>query len=181
MSHQVTMLNEGTKYGYCSGCDCHHYSFVQVNKPTKKDPNRKVWICRKRRTKTGQKPLSERKETRKYKGTKCDDLWRKVIHSRGCCEMNGYLIECNGRLEAHHLIKRSNHAVRHNVENGLLVCAAHHFMAENQSYTFNKEVDRRFPGRLEKLEKICMEQRGGKADLDKARIELENYLRGEAA
>lgn len=176
MTHKVTILNPDTRYGECSVCGKHRSFRICRIKKTKKG-DIPVWECLKRRTPTGKKPLAVRKKGRRYQNNKLDDMWKEAVHLRGQCEMREFDRPCNGRLEAHHLIKRSNYAVRHDPENGLLICTAHHFMAENMALTFNAEVSRRFPGRLERLEKKRMEMRGKKRDLSEDHEVLSNLLK----
>ena len=58
----------------------------------------------------------------KYWKGKCDRLWSRLIRERdGCCIVCG-----NPRLQAHHLISRSAVFYRHNLENGVSLCAQCH-------------------------------------------------------
>lgn len=59
----------------------------------------------------------------KYWKTKADAAWGKLIHLREECAIG---LNCNGNLEAHHLITRANVCTRHNPENGILLCSKHH-------------------------------------------------------
>ncbi len=55
----------------------------------------------------------------------CDVLWRKAVKARDrCCRV------CNreeGKLDAHHIIKRNHMATRWDLSNGCLLCFNHHF------------------------------------------------------
>lgn len=75
--------------------------------------------------------LQKRKDSpkSKYWKTKADALWGKIIHHlypRCAVGETGYSAECNGRVEAHHLISRANTATRHCIENGIGICSIHH-------------------------------------------------------
>ncbi len=60
----------------------------------------------------------------KYWKNKSDALWGLVIHEiYQVCAVND---NCAGRVEAHHLISRSNTATRHSVDNGIGLCSKHH-------------------------------------------------------
>lgn len=54
----------------------------------------------------------------------CDDLWAKLVKKRArhVCEKCG---KAKG-LQSHHIIPRTNMALRHDPENGVCLCIAHH-------------------------------------------------------
>ena len=55
---------------------------------------------------------------------KCDRLWAKLIRSTGKCAIDNE--DCKGPLNAHHLISREIKVLRHNLANGVCLCASHH-------------------------------------------------------
>ena len=59
----------------------------------------------------------------KYWKTKADKEWGRIIHLEESCLVGG---NCAGPLQAHHLISRGKVLTRHEVENGVLLCAFHH-------------------------------------------------------
>ena len=63
--------------------------------------------------------------------TMADKEWRRVVKEVGCCEM------CRSKdkqLHAHHIIKRVNLAYRHDVTNGLCLCAGCHTFASHSAH-----------------------------------------------
>ncbi len=69
----------------------------------------------------------KRDERGEYWLKKADALWGKLIHLQGQCAMIG--IEghkCSGNLEAHHILTRDRHTVRHEPMNGILLCTSGH-------------------------------------------------------
>lgn len=62
------------------------------------------------------------KKSTKAKRNKCDKLWREIICRDGRCE----ICRSSGRIEAHHLISRSAVFFRHNLNNGIALCAQCH-------------------------------------------------------
>lgn len=67
----------------------------------------------------------------KYWRNKADELWGLVIHEiYKTCAVGK---DCSGRVEAHHLISRSNGATRHSIENGIGLCSKHHKFCSNLS------------------------------------------------
>ena len=77
--------------------------------------------------------LQKKKDNPKsgYWQNKADALWGLVIHDiYQVCAVND---ECSGRVEAHHLISRSNKATRHSVQNGIGLCSKHHKFSSNLS------------------------------------------------
>lgn len=59
---------------------------------------------------------------------KADKLWSEIIRSKGRCEVCGR----TDTLNAHHIVSRSNHYLRHETRNGVCLCALHHVFG-NQS------------------------------------------------
>lgn len=54
--------------------------------------------------------------------TKADKKWSELIRSAGKCAICGK----NGQLHPHHLISRARRFFRHNLENGICLCAHCH-------------------------------------------------------
>ena len=54
----------------------------------------------------------------------CDNLWSNMIKQRaeGKCEICG----SDNYLSAHHIVPRTNYALRHDLENGVALCRRHH-------------------------------------------------------
>ena len=54
----------------------------------------------------------------------CDDLWCRKVKERasGKCEYCGN----TKYIQCHHIIPRTNYAVRHDIENGVALCRKHH-------------------------------------------------------
>jgi len=78
---------------------------------------------------------------------KCDTLWAKIIRSKGYCEWCGK----SGRLNAHHAVGRSNHAVRWDLRNGVTLCVACHFKAHQSPLEFAEWFKRARPEDYEYL------------------------------
>jgi len=53
---------------------------------------------------------------------KLDKKWGEIVRSRGRCEVCGQA----GRLNAHHIIGRRNHALRWDIKNGVCLCSGCH-------------------------------------------------------
>jgi len=53
---------------------------------------------------------------------KCDDLWKKIIHLKGYCEVCGTPYGLN----AHHIIGKVNYNLRWDIRNGCLLCITNH-------------------------------------------------------
>jgi hypothetical protein len=62
-----------------------------------------------------------------------DKLWSKVVRVRwhDMCAMSNP--SCAGSLEAHHYIPRARMLLRHDPENGVLLCQFHHATAKYKS------------------------------------------------
>jgi len=54
----------------------------------------------------------------------CDELWSAKVKDRagGKCEICGK----DKYVQAHHIIPRTNYALRHDIENGVALCRRHH-------------------------------------------------------
>jgi hypothetical protein len=165
------MLNEDTRYGCCSECGKHRSFAYKVKK--RKGELIKVWECLKRKTPTGKKPLAVRKESWKYKRDRADDLWAKLVkvHAGHKCEMAGHEWECNGGLQSHHIVGRSEFTLRWELDNGECLCAKHHInFAEAFPALYHADLERRHPGLLERLSELRLKRKltGQKTDVDKA-------------
>ena len=64
--------------------------------------------------------MTKRKKNPWFK--KADKKWGELIRAPGKCAVCGNF----GRVEAHHLIHRQVHFFRHNLENGIALCAQCH-------------------------------------------------------
>lgn len=65
--------------------------------------------------------------TKKRMRKSADDLFSKLVRSRGHCEAAGFdMIECNGVLQCAHLVPRMYLSVRWDPSNAACLCAAHH-------------------------------------------------------
>lgn len=60
----------------------------------------------------------------RYWKLKADKLWKELVHKKhgGCCAVCG----STKWVQAHHLIPRELMSHRHIIQNGMLLCAAHH-------------------------------------------------------
>ena len=54
----------------------------------------------------------------------CDELWSAKVKERagGKCEICGK----DKYIQAHHIVPRTNFALRHDIENGVALCRRHH-------------------------------------------------------
>ena len=60
---------------------------------------------------------------------KCDELWKKIIHLKGYCEV------CNKPGQnAHHIIGRINYNLRWDLKNGCLLCTSCHKFSRNSAH-----------------------------------------------
>jgi len=83
--------------------------------------------CLKKKRKKKKKTLAEKKAlvNSDYWLKKADDEWKRIIHNKyGECLINNE--DCEGSLEAHHLISRRKGITRHDPANGVLLCSNHH-------------------------------------------------------
>lgn len=179
MKHKVTMLNEDTRYGECSECGKHRSFAYSIKR--RKGELVKVWECKKRKTPTGKKPLSVRKDSLKYRKKRTDELWAKLvkIHAGNKCEMAGHEWDCSGGLQSHHIVGRSEHSLRWELDNGECLCAKHHInFAEAFPALYHADLERRHPGLLERLSKLRLERKltGQKTDVDAAYAELKRIM-----
>lgn len=80
------------------------------------------------------KPVKQAKAKRKkvVKMKRCDAVWQQIIRLKfkGKCVLCG---KSDGQLHTHHLISRAAHFYRHNVNNGVLLCARHHVFSPDLS------------------------------------------------
>lgn len=60
-----------------------------------------------------------------------DQQWTAYIHEHNTgCLIGG---DCEGWIEAHHLVKRSVKSVQHDPANGILLCSRHHRLSNKLS------------------------------------------------
>ena len=87
-----------------------------------------------------------------------DELYSKLIRSRGWCEAAGYLIACKGNLQCAHIIRRRYFATRWitNPRGSLALCAAHHFYFTNRELEWRDFLEAYRPGRWEALREIAL-------------------------
>ena len=63
---------------------------------------------------------------------KADDEWSRVVRQVGYCEMCG---SSTKQLHAHHIIGRANFAYRHDLSNGICLCASCHVFSKNSAHS----------------------------------------------
>ncbi len=87
----------------------------------------------------------------------CLTLWSKIVRMKGYCEMCG---RTDLRLNAHHLIRKDYRFFRHNLENGICLCASCHIFntppkisAHGTPIAFDDWLRDTFPDRHEWLKK----------------------------
>lgn len=84
---------------------------------------------------------SAKEFTGKVTRADCDLLWAKAVKARAGhrCEKEN----CQNKdLQAHHVISRTNYALRFDVENGVCLCTSHHlFWAHKDALSFSKWVN----------------------------------------
>ena len=106
-------------------------------------------------------------KSKKYWRNKADKEWSKVIRQVGRCE------RCNekGQLHPHHIIGRANYAYRHDLSNGVCLCANCHTLAPYSAHkdrtSFLNWLKKCRPGQWQWLEEhtVCSEQLvGGKME-----------------
>ena len=68
----------------------------------------------------------------RYWKKRCDALWTKLVKHNGVCELCGKRPTARG-LHAHHLIGRTNLRYRHDVYNGIALCASCHVFSDECS------------------------------------------------
>lgn len=152
VKHRVLKIDPETHWGECEICG-EHGGFVLVKKPTKKDPNRTVWICPRR----VRKPAGRRKKSAKtLLKERAQRAFNKSITAIGRCifaDLGG----CSGRLECHHLKRTASHPhLRFEPLNCVCVCSSHHWKIHNSDGRFEAyEIERLFPGRWDELDQLA--------------------------
>lgn len=68
------------------------------------------------------------KNTKKSLDKECLKLWQEVIKKRANYICEYPLCRKSENLNAHHIITRSNYAVRYDTDNGICLCSGHHSM-----------------------------------------------------
>ena len=79
-------------------------------------------------------------------------LWGKAVRKKwgGECILDGPAGVCDGKLEAHHIVRRHTMLTRYYVHNGVTLCQYHHGMAGGP--TTRHEIDERIgPAVLDEL------------------------------
>ena len=77
---------------------------------------------------------------------KCDVLFSKFIRKKGYCEFKGLDFNtCEGELECCHIFSRGNKKLRHDIQNALCLCHAHHFYYTNHPSEWTEIVRKNFP------------------------------------
>ena len=110
----------------------------------------------------------------KSKRKQCDELWSKAVKRRA-----GFKCERCGKttkLHAHHIIPRTNYALRYDLVNGVCLCYRCHFhFAHKDAMGFMAWIkDRR------NLDYLDSRRHGqSKNDYELIRIYLENVLEGK--
>jgi len=79
-----------------------------------------------RRRKKPMTALEKRKRNCRssYWRIRADKLWGRLMHRGNRCAID--IGHCKGKLEAHHIISRRISVLRHNINNGILLCSYHH-------------------------------------------------------
>jgi len=83
---------------------------------------------------------------------KADKLWSLRIREVGVCMLSDSdEVSCGGVLQAAHIIGRSNHALRWNLQNGLCICAGHHRYYTSHPFYWNILIENKFPNKYKYL------------------------------
>jgi hypothetical protein len=86
-------------------------------------------VIRRSHIKRRTRPRSVRKTKRGTLKRRCDALWSKLVRASngGRCKLQGLdRVRCGGVLQAAHCFGRGHHSVRHELWNGVPLCAGHH-------------------------------------------------------
>jgi len=107
-----------------------------------------------------------------------DKLWHQVVLKRDNykCKICG----SNDRLQTHHLFSRVRKATRWEINNGITLCAGHHFLAHRDPEKFRRFVIQ-IIGENEYEDLFLKSMQSKKWTLKDLEIkinELENYLKG---
>ena len=101
----------------------------------------------------------------------CDDLWRDAVKKRAgfVCEICGK----DSRIQAHHVIPRTNYATRFMLENGCALCYRHHFyFAHKDALGFSDWFKKTRPDDYEHIESWRHSQIKNNYEEIKNRLEL---------
>lgn len=113
------------------------------------------------------KPKKIKKSTLK---NKADKLFSLKIREIGVCLLSGVdNVKCGGVLQCAHIIGRSNHALRWNLNNAICICAGHHSYYTNHPFYWNILIENEFPNKY----RYVMEHRNDIWDKDIEKV-LEN-------
>ena len=81
----------------------------------------------------------------------CDKKWSEKIRSKGYCEAKE-LGGCKGILNACHIIRRGANALRHDLDNGICLCVAHHYWFDKgNKFEVTRWFEDKYPGRYDRL------------------------------
>ena len=80
----------------------------------------------------------KKKVSRKSLTKRLDKLWSLAIRSRGRCDFQSE--KCSPQLQAAHIYSRKNRSTRWVLVNGLCLCVAHHFWAQQNPTEFGEFV-----------------------------------------
>lgn len=83
----------------------------------------------------------------------CDKEMGRIIRSKGRCDFWHTLFGCSPQLQWAHIKSRRFRIIRHDPQNSLCLCAAHHRWGHDHPDLFVKRVEELFPGRLDYLNK----------------------------
>lgn len=73
----------------------------------------------------------KKQSSKSYITKKLDEKWARAVKKRDCynCQYCG----SKSYLNAHHIFSRSNKNIRHDIENGITLCAKHHTLSSEFS------------------------------------------------
>lgn len=105
----------------------------------------------------------------------CDNLWSKIIKHKA-----GWKCEKCGRdglgLNSHHIFSRRFKNTRWDLDNGICLCVACHFMAHQRSIEFAEWIIKSKKNQYEKI-KFHSTIRHRKVDMKSLKLYLENVIK----
>jgi len=119
------------------------------------------------------------KTDRKKLEKELDDLWHKAVLKRDNygCKICG----SRDRLQTHHIFSRIRRSTRWDMENGITLCAGHHYLAHRDPEKFRRFVIQKIGE--EKYEELYQKSlyvvRITLKDLERIKNELKEYLKGD--
>ena len=97
-------------------------------------------------------PKKVKKVKRSTLKNKADKLWSQTIRKVGVCMLSDDDdVRCGGVLQAAHIIGRSNHALRWDLQNGLCICSGHHRYYTSHPFYWNILIENKFPNKYKYL------------------------------